>query len=379
MTERDVRVGGELKRLRLDQLEPDGMNPRLPPSVQRQRLAPEDLYPYLDRAYDVVSIAGSIARHGYFEAEPLVAVPRSAAYPDSPPDASGFVIVEGNRRLTALKGFTDASIRARLKAPGWAKLPQEVALPSTFPVLVVADRDKAAPILGFRHITRAAPWEPLPQAKYIADLVDEQQRSFADVADLLSRPEAEVRSLYRNYWVRLQAEEQFALKDLDRIDDNFGTFTRAMQNPGVRAFISAPSPRDVDPEYLPLPDDQAERLEELVTLMFGQPRKPGDEDSRRPRPGQKLLDSREITAFGGLLATEPGRRALAEHDTVREAQESLRDPAETLLRALRAARNAIQRTLDDLQGGDDELSALLAALDHAFERFERAGHAGARP
>jgi hypothetical protein len=381
VADRNLRVGGELRRVPLERLEPDALNPRLPPRVQRDHLDPAALYPYLDRAYDVVSIAESIARHGYFEAEPLVAVSRSAAYPEATAEGADdrLVVVEGNRRLAALKGLTDPELRATFKSAGWKRLPDDVVVPETLPVLVVESREKAAPILGFRHITRAAPWEPLPQAKYIADLIDGQGRSFGDVADLLSRPEPEVRSLYRNWWVRRQADEIFGLEDIDRIDDNFGTFTRAMQNPGVRGYIDAPAPRDVDPEYLPLPDESKDRLAELVTWMFGQPRQPGDEDSRRPRPGQMLLDSRQITAFGGVLADPSGPPALRTSETLREAQEALGDPNENLLRALRTAYNAVRRALQEPRDEDEhgQLEDLLAALSEVLERYEQAGHAGA--
>ena len=60
-------------------------------------------------AYDAITIAESIARHGYFESEPLVAVPYEAAYPgEKRGERSGeYVVVEGNRRLTALRALAD--------------------------------------------------------------------------------------------------------------------------------------------------------------------------------------------------------------------------------------------------------------------------------
>ena len=61
--------------------------------------APQEIIQYLfdhDKALDV---ARSIAAHGYFENEPLLAVFEGSRY----------VVVEGNRRLAALKA---------LKAPG---------------------------------------------------------------------------------------------------------------------------------------------------------------------------------------------------------------------------------------------------------------------
>src|SRR5207247_388129 len=142
-----------------------------------------------------LSIAESIARHGYFESEPLIAVPAAAAYPDESrrgAAARRYIVVEGNRRLTALRALVDPDFRSSLRGRRWAALPDDAELPADLPVLVVADRDQVAPILGFRHITGIAPWEPYPQANYIAELIDESGRSFAEVADLLNRSVTEV-------------------------------------------------------------------------------------------------------------------------------------------------------------------------------------------
>ncbi len=376
VAEQDARVGGELKWLPLDALEPDALNPRLPAKVQRRLLPPEELYPYLDRAYDVISIARSIQRHGYFQAEPLIAIPSNVAYPGSRkrPGATGkYVVVEGNRRLTALKALAHDDIQRSLETSGWKRLDGPVELPEKLPVLVVADRNRAAPVLGFRHITRAAPWGPLAQAKYIADLIDVDDRSFADVADLLSRKDAEVKSLYRNFWIREQAGDALGLEDPDRITDNFGTFTRAMQNPSVRAYVNAPAPRDVYPEYLPLPDDAGECLGELVTWMFGEPRREGDDDAAPPRPGQVLLDSRHITAFGRVLAADDGPGMLRAGVTLEEADTLVREaddePVDAFVRALRIARPSVFRFAGDGGSSDQNVTALAALIETLIERY----------
>src|SRR5207237_595503 len=106
----ESRVGGRLERLRLEQLEPDRLNPRLPQNVQADRLSAEKLYEYMATAYDAIAIAESVVRHGYFESEPLIAVPARAAYPEERRKGAAaalYVVVEGNRRLAALKALTD--------------------------------------------------------------------------------------------------------------------------------------------------------------------------------------------------------------------------------------------------------------------------------
>ena len=87
------RVGGTLERLTLDQLRPDWLNPRFLPGTADRFETDADVYEYLDQKYDAHAVADSIARHGFFESEPLIAIPG---------EQSGyFIVVEGNRRLAA--------------------------------------------------------------------------------------------------------------------------------------------------------------------------------------------------------------------------------------------------------------------------------------
>ena len=372
---RATKVGGRLERLRLSQLEPDRLNPRLPQHIQAEELSEDALYEYMASAYDAVTIAESIARHGYFESEPLIAVPARVAYPGETrrgAAAKRYVVVEGNRRLTALKALADPGFRARLTGRRWADIPHQVSLPSDLPVLVVGDRQQVAPILGFRHITGIAAWEPYPQANYIADLVDNQGRSFADVADLLRRSETEVRSFYRNFWIGEQARDSFQIPDADRIVDSFGVFTRAMQNPNLRAYIEAPDPAEVTSSYYPLPDTKKTALSQLMTWLFGKPRKAGDRDTTRPRPGQVIGDSREVTRFGTVLAAARGRAAIKKGKSLEEAEEALRDPVEQVRRSLRAAVVAIEITIHEHRPGTQQkLKQLLRLLNDALRTLER--------
>jgi hypothetical protein len=207
-------------------------------------------------------------------------------------------------------------------------------------------------------------------------LIDDQRRSFTEVADLLDRGESEVRSYYRNYWLLRQAEEQFGLADVERITDSFGVFTRAMQNPDLRGYIGAPDPKDVDPDVWPLPDGGAEQLETLVTWLFGKPRTDTKEDARPPRPGQVLLDSRQITQLGRALEHEQSKLALERGLSLDDALETLVDPLDALLRGLRAAQRVLRRAQGDLAESNGHIAALIEDVEAAIEYYEERALAG---
>src|SRR4051812_13744864 len=107
--------------------------------------------------------------------------------------------------------------------------------------------------------------------------------------------------------------------------------------------------------------------------MFGQPRREGDDDAAPPRPGQVLLDSRQITAFGRVLAADGGPEALRAGLTLEDADAQVRDaaeePVDSFVRALKAARPAVSRFANDGGSGDRDVMALVAAIEALIERY----------
>ena len=111
-----------LERLWLDQI-----NPRLTEDEQTAVTDHLTLLKLMDRQYDPLTIAESIAEHGYFASEPMIVL-------DEGDDK--LTVLEGNRRLTALKGLADPEVSKHFKDPGrWAALREAAELPSEVPLL----------------------------------------------------------------------------------------------------------------------------------------------------------------------------------------------------------------------------------------------------
>src|SRR5262245_20649142 len=96
-------------------LRPDPRNPRLP--ARLAEATDTELLTYLSRHYDVLPLAESIANFGYFASEPLVVIPAEAGRDPQQEADIPLVVVEGNRRLTALKGLLDEEVRRTLRPP----------------------------------------------------------------------------------------------------------------------------------------------------------------------------------------------------------------------------------------------------------------------
>jgi len=358
----DINEDGELREFTLDELRPDPRNPRFPPSRQDSFADDEEIYRYIDREYDSYHIADSIQLHGYFPAEPMIAMPSE--------DGDGWTVLEGNRRLAALKGLADPSRRADYPDKRWRRIQGSPKLPEKYTVFVVSKRETVAPLLGFRHITGIAPWEPYAQARYVAQLVDEEGRPLASIPELIGRNRTEVNSYYRNYWIAERARD-LDISDVARVTEEFGVWTRAMGNPSLRKYIGAPDPKDVDPEYWPVPDDRADELTNLITWIFGGPRNEDGESSKQPA----INDSREITRLGRAIEDPKGLKALERGADLESAESAMKLAEALFVERLEEARNALNAAVASRPEETLEPRAFvlieecLAFLDQLRERY----------
>ncbi len=143
----------------------DAKNPRL--GRQRAGRSQQEIIKYLyehDRALDV---AESIALRGYFPIESLLAVEEQGK----------LVVVEGNRRLAALKGLhnpdlLDPSLRGKLQALRNRMSNPEIL--SAVPIVVAASRRDTDRTVAGRHIGQPVKaWQAEDRASFIMEKLDE--------------------------------------------------------------------------------------------------------------------------------------------------------------------------------------------------------------
>ncbi len=352
-----IRSKGHTRKIPLGQLRLDMHNPRL--SVEDQGGTQEDLAVSLDLAFQALTVAESIASHGYFESEPLIAVE----------EGGHFVVVEGNRRLTALLGLADETLRKNLANRDlWEPLAERasLSLESLVPVVVVADRAEATPIIGFRHISGILQWEPFAQARYIARLVDEEGMSPVEVAMMIGIDRTRVGNLYRDQAIVSQAQSLGL--ETGHVERTFSLITVAMSTPRLRDHIGAQLGSRTEPGVPPLPVEYEHELRELITWLYG-------DDDVEP----VIRESRDISKLGNVVVNPIGLAALRRGETLEVALQRVKDsevnPRQRLVNRLRTGKNALAAALEDLPDfvEDDDVrdlvddaraaaDALLAAL-----------------
>lgn len=325
-------VVGKQLFLRVDELLLDTQNPRFGSKNKAQ--TQEDLALKLEMGFDIITVAESIARNGFFANEPLIVIGS---------DIKGkYTVIEGNRRFTALLALTSEEIRSRMfQSERLAELAANSAftLSDPIPCTLVENRELIAPILGFRHISGIMEWQPLAQAVFVAKLIDEDGYSFETVAEVVGKPKSEIAGMYRNQAIAKQAAE--VGMNTSGLEKSFSSLTVAMSSPGIRSFINAPLGSNVEPGMKPIPQDSYANLKELLAFLFG-------DENREP----VIRDTREINRLGKVIQNQTGLEALRNTWSLAEAESAIKeqgmDPYSRLLNRLRTANESVKRTFDDI-------------------------------
>ena len=131
----------------------DMNNPRF---IEGQFKTEHDVTEHLVDEADVNELVQSILSAGYVDYEPLIVLEKDNT------------VLEGNRRLAALRLIGTPSLRQKIKY----QLPTiegAEAPPETVRVRYVKNRSEARSFIGFKHINGPFKWDALAKAKYAAE------------------------------------------------------------------------------------------------------------------------------------------------------------------------------------------------------------------
>lgn len=145
----------------------DPENPRLPETLRAKKDLPEyerSVINWMLQFENVTELMGSIGEKGFFPAEPILVVAS---------ENGKYEVVEGNRRLTAVKILNNPeqadkkkkSIEEILKESNADKIPESI------PSIIFEKRDEVLFYLGYKHITGVQSWDSLAKAKYLKQLL----------------------------------------------------------------------------------------------------------------------------------------------------------------------------------------------------------------
>jgi len=261
----------------------DSKNPRLPENASN--MSQGQLLDVMEKDFDLLPIGRSLADNGFFIEEPLVVVKKE--------DEDKFIVIEGNRRLAALKLLTEAESRehSRFKQ-AWEELARNLKHPLTdIPVIEHPSRDDLIAILGFRHISGVRKWDARSKARYVHDLIEKRgpKADLGEIARELGSLPTVIRDNYVAYRAYLQASEEFGI-DTSKIAD-FSVFYRAFGNANIQTYIGLNKKSEIPSKLrYPIPEKKSEQLKELIEIVHGT-------SDKTPI----MSDSRQLSKIGKIL------------------------------------------------------------------------------
>ncbi len=272
--------------------------PRLPKSKQGKDEKTVIEFMLLEAA--TLELMLAIAENDFFAGELLLVVR------DEKEDGK-YVVVEGNRRLTAVKLLNTPELTSVKKIATKEIVDNAKYKPTELPCLVFEDKNKILKYLGFRHITGIKSWRLLEKARYLFELrnnEDFKNLSFLDaskeIAKMIGSTSAYVKRLLISFELYKVVEDE-AFYQIDGLNDTrffLNYFTDGLNKDNIRNFIKV----NLNSEK-PLENLDNEHLKKLTHWWFekseGQSRVLGDSE------GLKLLD-KVIGHEDALVAFERG-------------------------------------------------------------------------
>jgi hypothetical protein len=261
--------------------------------------------------FDPIEVGNSVAATGW-DATSVLSVT------DEGMPAGKYLVVEGNRRLTALLALSDPNIRSNLSnAEDWAKAASQASekdrLPASVPCVVYSTLKEAKLQLGPRHFLGIKQWEPYQKDRFILENIDAGD-PIVEVSASFGFDVVEVRKSVLVFRVF----EALARSSYGRLlERNYGNLRELILKYGaIRAHMMLPEGRTVDESFTGFDEDSAPAIAEILTWVFGtSPDKSEDVDD-----GRKVMETREYRILNRIVQSVRGL-------------EALRDPGTTLTEA----------------------------------------------
>ena len=325
----------EVGNLRFDQC-----NPRLPMSLDGATEA--EILKWMCEDGGITDLMRSIGEQGYFNGEPLLVT--SA-------ENSIYIVVEGNRRLAALKLLHDPNLiefrqKTILRIADDANEP-----PLAVQCIIYHSRDDILEYLGYRHVTGIKSWNPLAKARYLQELSEsarfsrvDEKRKYQQLARVIGSRIDYVKRILAGLklYDHIEDHEFYGIEDLDEESIAFSLVTTALGHPRIVDFLGLTTSQDLEQDSL-----NFKNLEDLTRWVFEK------KDGRT-----RLGESRNFRYLNKVVASEIALVEFRSNRTLKEALLYTDEPAENFRSLLRKAKS-------NLQASQEQLYLVRDGLEHS--------------
>lgn len=271
----------------------------------------------------------SIGQKGYFAGEPLLVVSEDGNAP--------FTVVEGNRRLAAVKllnGEISPPARRKISISQIRAEAKITEFPIELPCLVYSSRRDVLRYLGYRHITGIQEWDALSKARYLAELRDnfysdtpkaEQLKSLANEIGSRSDYVAQLLTAL-NLYIRAESTQGFFGLPLTAKDVEFSYITTALNYSSICDWLGLTNKGDVE-----MPGLREENLKRAFGWFFS-----------KDQIGRTVLgESRNLSDLAAVVRNPEAVKVLLETNQLAEAYLYSDGPQQALENAMQAALDRV--------------------------------------
>lgn len=250
-------------------------------------------------------LAVSFLESGFWPQEALIVVKEPV------PGKKGavLVVVEGNRRLAALKMLLKIRAKEKGVSDRWTDLVGGYNTAAFnrlkhIPYILKESRKEVRAYLGYRHVTGIKEWNPAEKAEYIAQLIEEEKLTYEQVRKRIGSKLPTVRQNYISYRLLLQMEGESDEIDVSRVEERFSVLYLSLRTNGVRTYLDINMEADPKTAKKPVPSTKLKQLENFAKWLFGA------EDVE-----PIVSDSRQVDEFGRILENETAVEYLERNDS----------------------------------------------------------------
>ena len=340
----------EVARLSFDQ-----SNPRYSSDKGLPHENDEQIINFLYETSDLGELLESISTSGYVDIEPLIVMG----------DGDKLVVLEGNRRLAALRLLTDHSLaaRCRITSPP-VTLGKEETL-TQLSVYRVELRNDARDFIGFKHINGAHRWDSIAKARYAADWLNEE-RSMGDtglslrgIAQRMGDRHSTLQRMVSGYYVLQQAEENGLFQVEDREQGKqfyFSHLYTALTRPGYRKFLGlSDESQSAEPKKNPIGKAYFTQLKQVLLWLFG--------SDSNGAPAVIRSQNPHLRQLGEVLDNPKARTIMLERNDLSRAYAEVETPQCQFEHHLVEAHGAMEDSLKKVSAFDGKNQTLLEMAD----------------
>ena len=301
-----------LEYLSVKQLQFDPNNPRFYRGDETDFPDATEVVELMLEGESVIDLVYSIGQQGFFDAEPLIVVEQDKD------NGKAYIVVEGNRRLAALK-ILNKSVALKSDVEHIVNTLQHY--PEKVPCVVYKNYSDVLHFLGYRHVTGVRKWGPLQKAFYIEKLMQSWQEkdptlklseNYIELCrkiakDICSSTPAIKRNLSALAFFKKGNEHQpyfFGIDGIEKSDIQFGSLYTALSYANIAQYVGLEA-GDLSLEHLNI-----ENAKRLIVWMF----------ERKARDITPLIsDTRQLKQLDAILGNKDARNRLEEKRSLDDA------------------------------------------------------------